>query len=68
MAVATLPVLSHPQFPQAFVSATRNFMQQVLGECAFSDEHCDCRERAVVHHLGTDFDYCLRHFKAVTRG
>lgn len=68
MATPTLSVLSHPAFPQAFKSVARVFVNRVLGECAYSDEHCDCRERAVVHLLGSDFDSCLRHLQAVTRG
>ncbi len=67
MAAPTLSVLSRPEFPQAFQAATSRFVHQVLGECAFEDEHCDGRERAVVHHLPTDFDYCLRHFQLVER-
>jgi hypothetical protein len=39
-----------------------------LGQCCFEDEHCDCRDRATVHDLATDFEYCVRHFLAVNRG
>jgi hypothetical protein len=39
-----------------------------LGQCWFSDEHCDCRELATVHHLPSEQEFCERHFQAVTRG
>ena len=46
-----------------------NFQPERLGRCAFEDEHCDCRKPAVVHLLGSDSDFCLRHFhQEVRRG
>lgn len=38
-----------------------------LGACAFEDQHCDCRELATVHQLGTDFNYCTRHFQQIAK-
>lgn len=73
MASDTLPVLSHPSFPQVFAAAIEHTVAQLtlrqeLGSCWFEDEHCDCHQLATVHHLGTDYSYCLRHFEAVSRG
>jgi len=79
MASNTLPVLS-PIFSTALGSALDREIAELekavrraeahvhLGRCWFDDGHSDCRERAVVHQLGTDFEYCLRHFEAVSRG
>lgn len=70
MAAPTLPVLSGPHFAHVFAHT----MKQLLGypadltECAWSDEHCDCRELATVHHLESEQEFCLRHFQAVRRG
>ena len=76
MAAQHLTVLSRPQFPQVFEDAIHYEIRRVsaivdqvlLGTCAFDDEHCDCRQPAVVHHLETESNYCLRHFQAVNRG
>ena len=68
MAHSTLPSLSHPQFPQVLHQLETLAAKPRLGLCDFSDEYCDCHEAAVVHDLSTDFEYCVRHFLAVTRG
>jgi len=75
MAHSTLPVLTHQDFPQVFEDAVHfevlrvsKVVDQGLGFCAYEDEHCDCRKPAVVHLLGSDSDYCLRHFREVSRG
>jgi len=80
MAQTTLPVLSRSNFPQVFEDAVSFEVRRVskavdqrlahsgLGRCAFEDEHCDCRDLAVVHHLLTEQEFCLRHFQAVSRG
>lgn len=80
MAHSTLPVLSHLSFPQvavrAFTFEVRR-VEQVLGLCAWQSPEssrgaCDggfpCQESATVHHLGTDAEYCLSHFREVGRG
>ena len=73
MAGPTLPVLTHPFFPQVFAQAIDQHFTRVerLGLCSYEDEHCDCREVATVHPLDPaldDFEFCLRHFEKVTRG
>lgn len=75
MAQNTLPVLSRSHFPQVFEDAVSFEVRRVsrivtarLGQCWFSDEHCDCRELATVHHLASEQEFCERHFQAVTRG
>ena len=73
MAHSTLPSLTHSQFPQVLSSAIDQMVAAIaakptLGQCCFEDEHCDCRDRATVHDLATDFEYCVRHFLAVNRG
>jgi hypothetical protein len=39
-----------------------------LGSCDYSDDFEDCFADATVHVLGTDHEYCARHFRAVSRG
>lgn len=75
MSHSTLPVLTHQDFPQVFEDAVSFEVRRVsrvvdngFGRCAFEDEHCDCRQPAVVHLLGSDSDFCLRHFSEVSRG
>lgn len=75
MAADTLPVLSRSNFPQVFEDAVSFEVRRVskavdqrLGRCAFEDEHCDCRDLAVVHHLSSEQEFCLRHFAEVSRG
>ena len=72
MASRTLPSLTHSQFPQVFSSAIDSMVARIaampqLHACDYEDAFCDCRERAVVHDLATDFEYCVRHFVAVNR-
>lgn len=73
MAHSNLPVFSHPDFPQTFAAAIDRAVERMLakpqlGTCWFEDEYTVCRKPATVHHLGTDFEYCAEHFKAVLRG
>ncbi|MGH9505257.1 MAG: hypothetical protein ACRD20_20580 [Terriglobales bacterium] len=73
MSSHTLPVLAHPEFPHVFQSAIDRYVERIslaqdLGTCWFEDEHCDCHQLATVHLLGSDFNYCARHFAEVTRG
>jgi hypothetical protein len=72
MAAETLPVLSHPSFPQVFTAAMDWETSRILAAirlhcCDFEDEYCDCRDLATVHHLASEQDFCLRHFEAVSR-
>jgi hypothetical protein len=70
MAHQNLTLLSHPDI---FIAAIHQMVERiaakpVLGQCWYEDEYCDCRKPATVHMLDTDFEYCARHFEAVTRG
>jgi hypothetical protein len=70
MAVATLPVLSHPDFPQVFTSAIAQLVEQAeMVRCYFSDEHTPtCKRLATVHYLPNGQEFCSDHFKVVSRG
>jgi hypothetical protein len=81
VAHSTLSVLAHSQFPQVFESAidqmvTRISAKPQLGICCYETPEsrwgaCDgepCRSLAVVHDLGTDLEFCVRHFFEVNRG
>jgi hypothetical protein len=70
MADQHLNVFTRRSFPQVFSSAIDQLIDRMvakptLGTCCYEDSFCDCREKAVVHDLGTDFEYCVRHFFAV---
>jgi hypothetical protein len=80
MAHSTLPVLSHPDFPQVLFDALASELRRVqttLGLCAWQSPEtsygaCNggfpCQELATVHHLATDEEFCLSHFREVDRG
>ncbi len=76
MAAQHLTSLSSPNFPQVFAAlidreitrVSQLLAQSQLTQCFFEDEYCDCRERATVHHLASEQEFCLRHFQAVERG
>lgn len=84
MAHPTLPVLSHPNFPQVFAEAmdqrvTRSAppVQLSLSICCYEEPEsrwgaCDggypCTETATVTDISTDMDYCFAHWKQVSRG
>jgi hypothetical protein len=71
MASDTLPVLSHPSFPQVFDAAMLSEIRRIpsarthLVQCYFADEFCNCKELATVHDLKSEQDFCLRHFQMV---
>jgi hypothetical protein len=77
---STLPVLSHPSFPQVLFDALAFELRRIektLGLCAWQSPEssrgaCDggfpCQEPATVHHLSTDQPYCLSHFREVELG
>jgi len=48
----------------ARVSAAKN---PKMAECGFEDHAGDCSQVGVVHLLGSDYDFCLEHFRKVTR-
>ena len=76
MAAQHLTALSSPEFPQAFEDlidyevrrVSRIVDQAQLSTCDFADEYCDCRDKATVHHLKSEQEFCARHFAAVNRG
>jgi hypothetical protein len=81
MAQHSLPVLSHPAFPQVFEAAIdqqvrRLFPQPALSVCCYQSPEtfwgaCDgiaCLQPATIHDVATELDYCFTHYKAVHRG
>jgi hypothetical protein len=76
MAAHDLTVLSAPNFHSVLDSSIQQDLALVdrvlacvhLTTCYWSDEHCDCREVATVHHLASELEFCERHFQAVSRG
>jgi hypothetical protein len=73
MSAQHLNALSSPSFPQTFESVIEFHIRRVsriaelaqLGQCDFEDEHCDCREKATIHHLASEREFCERHFRRV---
>jgi hypothetical protein len=78
MAHSTLPVFSHPHFPQVFnrtidQAVRRLLARPQLGVCCYESPEtlpgaCDgqpCYRAAIVHDLATDQEFCARHFAAV---
>jgi len=79
MAHATLPVISHPEFPQVFDGVLDRLIQAAdracagaskpaLDTCQFEDEGWPCYHPAVVHHLASEQEFCRFHFRKVCRG
>jgi hypothetical protein len=75
MAAEHLTVLSSQKFPQAFEDAIDFEVRRVsrivelaqLGQCDFEDEHCDCRQKATVHHLESQLEFCSQHFNSIDK-
>ena len=83
MALQTLPVLSHPDFPQVFSASldrftadvNRIFERSLLPDCSFEfpESHagaCDgmpCCEKATVSEISGDHSFCEKHFRDVSR-
>lgn len=66
MASRTLPVLTHPSFPQVFTPAMHERIRrigQILNLCDHEDEKYCCPARATVHHLSSGQELCLSHFR-----
>jgi len=65
VAHSTLPVLTHPQFPQVFEKAIPRFGNLVLGDttCTFHDsDGCECGRAAVLQVLPLgDEAFCWLH-------
>ena len=81
MAAQHLTILSTPNFPQVLYSAIDRALEREIGQierqvsvafakvhlsqCDWSDEFCDCFQRATVHDLKSEQEFCLRHFAEV---
>jgi hypothetical protein len=66
MSGSTLPVLSHPSFPQVFEAAIRRFSDvQQFGLCDYATEFGSCPHVATVHHLESEQEFCAGHFRKV---
>jgi hypothetical protein len=84
MSVSTLPVLTHPQFPQVLTRALNQEVTRVTSHPALSlcchetvvedggtgefNQAFPCVQPATIHDLATEQDYCFEHFRAVRRG
>jgi hypothetical protein len=81
MPASDFTLVPQPDFQQIFDASLSSLervvihvlaQHPVLKQCYFSDEHCDCRDLATVHHLASELEFCDRHFaivnKAVHRG
>ena len=68
MADANFTLLDSPDFPQVFAAAIDRLVDRCLGVCWYDDGNQTCSKPGTVHQLGTDYDFCLDHFKKVTRG
>jgi hypothetical protein len=65
MASETLPVFSHPNFPQVFTRAIDSELRRVdrvLGSCCFSNRWASCQQKAAICDMETGYGYCLMHF------
>ena len=79
MAAQHLTALSSPEFPQVLNDTVEriidvvdhvlaaNSLNYLLGPCDFEDQYSDCRDRATVHHLASEHEFCERHFVVVNR-
>lgn len=76
MADSTVAVLSSPDFPQVLAEVIDRTLALVLRAeahvhlttCFYESAYGECRERATVHHLASEQEFCLRHFGKVSRG
>ena len=84
MAHSILSVVSSPDFPQLLRSAIDRAVTRTLERIAESNLSCcsyespesrvgacdglPCVQKATVHHLQAEQEYCLRHFEEVRRG
>jgi len=75
MAAQHLTVLSSRSFPQVFESAIEFEIRRVsrvvaeaqLGQCWYEDQYGDCREKATVHHLQSELEFCAHHFNSIDK-
>lgn len=73
MAHSTLPSLAHSEFPQVFTEAIDFMVARIsahpqLGDCDYETPEFVCRNRATVHNLATEQEFCAQHFAKVSRG
>jgi hypothetical protein len=61
MAAPTLAPVRVPTHPQ--LSDVLDAAERLLIRCDWQDEACDCRQMAVVHHIQSELEFCLRHFR-----
>jgi len=69
-----LTVLHSPDFPQTYsgqlidsLIRSAEIAQPRLGVCWYDDGCEVCSQPGVVHQLGTDYEFCLDHFRKVMR-
>ena len=79
MAAQNLPSFPLPGFSQLIPAlierqitvVNRVLAQSELGTCDYEDPDFNfygCCEKATVHHIAFEQEYCLRHFQKVNRG
>jgi hypothetical protein len=69
VASQTLPAFPSPQEVNQQVLLTLwKLGESLFVTCDWSDDQFSCRNRATVHHLEMEQDYCLGHFREVARG
>jgi hypothetical protein len=72
----SLPLAGFAQLIPALASREIQHVNRILGLCEYefpesSYGRCDgfpCQEPAVIHHLESEHEYCLSHFREVDRG
>jgi hypothetical protein len=67
----SLPVLQHGV--DCEIEALSRLVSRVVarvhqGQCDYETEWFGCAERATVHHLASEQEFCTRHFQVVSRG
>lgn len=77
MAGSTLHSIHSFEFPQVLDGAINRLIDlsaavqarhvPQLGPCWFDDGEFVCKHAATVHLLGSDWSFCERHFKQVTK-
>jgi len=73
VAAPNLPALSpfnfhSPLRSRLMAMVDRALAEAQLHECFWDDAYCSCREKATVHHLESEMDYCDRHYRLVEKG
>jgi len=65
----SFPLAGFAQLVPALIDHEIKRVNQLLGSCDWEDEWSPytCKEKAVVHHIATEHEYCLSHFVEVDR-